>query len=91
MTQREVEWSDVSEGYFTSTLPQAHPHPSHPVLPCTRMWGGVSIASDTLCVLADVDIGGLERNKQGVGNMSTAILATMGHASVASLYSNEFG
>jgi len=56
-----------------------------------HIWGGVSIASDTPCGLGDVDIGGLERNKQGEGNMSTAIVATMGHASVASLYSNEFG
>jgi len=31
------------------------------------------------------------KDKQGVGNMSTAILATMGHASVASLYSNKSG
>jgi len=62
MTQREVEWTDVSEGYFTSTLPQVHPRLSHPVLPFTRIWGGVSIASDTPCGLADVDISGLERN-----------------------------
>lgn len=82
--------SDVSKGSFTSTLPPAHLHPSHPVLPFTRKWVGVSIASDTPCGMADIDISGLERNKQGEGNMSTAILAAMGHASVASLYSNKF-
>lgn len=63
VAEREVEWSDASEGYVTCTLPQGHPHTIHPVLPFTRIWSGVSIASDTPCRLADVDISRPERNK----------------------------